>query len=102
MSDEQKLYEYLVSLPKGHLIDDHAARVIANMWHGGQASAVYAFVSTGTIDRDGMLAELDRELGDVPWHQITPEERENMLALRKYVERHGDRDQVAGWSDIWL
>lgn len=35
-----------------------AARVLASYWHGGQASALYAFSSSGHLDADACIYEL--------------------------------------------
>ncbi len=37
-----------------------AARVLAGHWHGGQASALYAFSSSGYLDADACICELER------------------------------------------
>ncbi len=35
-----------------------AARILASHWHGGQASALYAFASSGHLDADACVYEL--------------------------------------------
>lgn len=69
-------------------ITDGQARRIAADWHGGQASAVYALACSGAIAREECLRELR--------HADGPE----VPALVQYIEAHGDRGPVAGWSQL--
>ena len=39
-------------------MDEATARRIAGDWHGGQASALYAFCSSGHFDRDNLVGEI--------------------------------------------
>lgn len=91
MSDQQIYDEAIEAHQSGYPITDGQARVIAAGWHGGQASAMYRFVSTGSIHGD-LVDEIRRDMGlNVP----------ELEALLAYVERVGERGPVADWSDTW-
>ncbi|ETT24270.1 hypothetical protein RAJCM14343_4762 [Rhodococcus aetherivorans] len=77
-------------------ISDAAARVIASQWHGGQASDLYSFVSTGEIS-DGIQIELAREIADAE-----EPDRDHLAALSRYLMNREDTGAVEGWSDLWL
>jgi hypothetical protein len=59
------------------------ARTIASEWHSGQASALYAFSSSGFMDRSDMLREIDRDLKDAHAHHAQDVYR--LRALRAFV-----------------
>jgi hypothetical protein len=42
----------------GRELSDGEAATVASYWHNGQASAFYAFASSGHYDRDALLREL--------------------------------------------
>lgn len=82
-----------------HEISDACARVIAAMYHGGQSSVGYAFVSTGAIP----------ETADDLWHDLWPtspvsgsDEFMMLGALGSYAINRSDRGPVEGWSRLWL
>lgn len=47
---------------EGRLIDEDTARRIASLLHTGQASAYYAFASSGHIDRERLAHEIQYDL----------------------------------------
>jgi hypothetical protein len=71
------------------------AKVIANAWHGGQSSALYAFTSTGAI-----LPTADDEIAAQLHHTTNAQNRAELEALAFYVRDHGERGKVHGWSDL--
>ncbi len=81
-------------------ISDACARMIAAMWHGGQASDGYAFASSGAIsDPDDVY----RSLFGVATYAALPAE-EKILAdmMGTYLIRAGRRGPVSGWSRLWI
>lgn len=51
------------------LLSNHAARAIAYDWHGGQASGLYSFASTGRttdVGIDHAIREVRYELAHLP------------------------------------
>jgi hypothetical protein len=79
-------------------IDDATARMIAANIHGGQRSALYAFTSTGIVDRISLNHELmtqyhyDHTDGDlVIWH----------MALDQYIAARVHEGPVEGWGRLW-
>jgi hypothetical protein len=78
------------------LLDSHLhARIIANAWHGGQSSDLYALTSSGAI-RDTCAEEIKRAL-DVDQNH---EDADELRALLSYVEHCGPRPPQAGWSGL--
>lgn len=77
-------------------ITDAAARVIASQWHGGQASDLYSFVSTGAIS-DGVQIELARAIAEAD-----EDDRDRLAALSRYLMNREDTGAVDGWHDLWL
>ena len=73
------------------VIDDLTARVIANAWHGGAASALYALASTGAILPTTAYV-IRRELEQSPLPELA--------ALLGYVRRYGERGPVEGWGNL--
>lgn len=72
------------------MIGYEQARGIAAQWHGGQATALYAFASTGTIQRR-VLREIDDNL------QGTESARavKDLRALAEYCRTVlGEHDEV--------
>ena len=77
------------------VIPDATARAIASQYHGGQATALYAFTSTGAITTD-LLTEVYAELGDAT-------NRTHLRALTDYIIDYGStRGPVPGWSRLWV
>ena len=59
MSDLDRIYAACVNAQNASReIDDDIARLICSQWHDGQASAMYAFASSGHFDRAALLEEL--------------------------------------------
>jgi len=79
-------------------IPDVAARMIASQFHGGQSSALFALASSGAIDLEGIRYEYTV----IYAHPGTPEDDKRKLDhLGMYVVENGNRDPVAGWSELW-
>lgn len=84
-----------------HIISDAAARMIASQLHGGQASALYSFTSTGAVSME-VIEEVDREIRDESHSDEVREwadELQQYLIRRHYTEQ---TDAVEGWSKLWL
>lgn len=82
-------------------ISDGCARVIASWFHGGQASAGYAFTSTGAITTEDP-SDLWRELGGREYADQRPWMRAVLDCLGTYLLNRADRGPVAGWSNLWV
>lgn len=81
-------------------ITDACARVIASMYHSGQASLGYSFASTGTIGEDS--TPLWRELFD-DYKGMSVDEKLLADMLGTYlVNADHPRGPVEGWSGLWL
>jgi len=89
MSDENIIAEAVHSYQMGNTITDLQAKVIANAWHGGQSSDMYALTSTGTIRTD-----FDPGFGD---NRLDEPE---IMALMHYVHTLGPRGPVNNWSNL--
>lgn len=96
MSDQDIINTAIAEWQAGHPISDGQARVIAAGWHGGQASPLYSFASTGAI-RPSVLSEVERERD----HAAGTEYTEELDALLGYLQRVGNREPVRGWSAVW-
>ncbi len=89
-------------------ISDAAARVIASMYHGGQASLGYAFASTGridlTVDYPGSAIYADLFSGDSDYSRLTTDARllADMLGTYLQARVRARRAEVPGWSGLWL
>lgn len=81
-------------------VSDSGARVIASQWHGGQASDLYSFASTGYIG-ESLLDEIRREIQTAA-EQGLSDSVAHLIALEQYVEGRGDTGEVAQWSQLWL
>lgn len=84
-----------------HVISDAAARMIASQLHGGQGSALYAFVSTGAFSVEA-VEEADREFRN---ESHSDEVREWADELQQYLIRRdmdGRLDPVENWHKLWL
>lgn len=82
-------------------ISDACARTIASMYHNGQASIGYSFVSTGEI-RDASALWSDLTDNGHAYNVGTEEEKRALDMLGAYFVSKGRRSQVAGWSDMWV
>ena len=87
------------------MISDLEARKIASEWHSGQTSALYALSSTGAIldhvDTANELTDLAREESNRPTDQRNdPASFTNLINLRTYVRRHGNRGPQDHWSNL--
>lgn len=103
MNDEEKaILACEAAQAEGREIDDATARVIASLYHNGQASLGYSFASTGAIPED--TSDLWRDLfGDVyneSW--MGPKQRLMADMLGTYLINRADKGPVDGWSKIWL
>jgi hypothetical protein len=80
------------------VIDDTTARMTAAQMHGGMVTKMYSLASSGAIDSEGLDGEISRDLDD----EHMPEDGKRWLGyLALYVQEHGDRGPVAGWSRLW-
>ena len=87
-------------------IDHSAARVIAAMYHEGQASSTYAFSSTGFISakEDEWTYLIRRYLASID-DDASDEEIMVITNLVQYIlKRVQDKlfGSIPGWSDLWL
>ena len=77
------------------MITDRQAQRIADQWHNGQESALYALSSSGAIPNIELIRyEIDIELRDG-----TDEDRSALEELAEYVNAHGPRPAVPGWYE---
>jgi hypothetical protein len=77
-------------------VADDIARKIAAQLHGGQATALYSFASTGAIQdyerlRDELVADYERQPEQV---------REWIDCLGTYALHTGERGPVEGWAGL--
>lgn len=91
----ERVARYHLYPPDGS-ISHGQARVIASEWHGGQASPLYALASSGAVDLDRVVTEVDMCLA-----AADSAEDMRLRALRRYVRTCGSRGPVRGWSDLW-
>jgi hypothetical protein len=82
----------------GREIDDATARVIGSMYHEGQSTVSYAFVSTGAIID---VTDLYREMFPNT-EAMSADERLLASMFGTYTHTRPDRRGVAGWSTLWL
>lgn len=99
--DELISAELNEALTDGREISDAAARMIASQLHGGQASALYSFASTGYIDIERLPGELMACYREVDL-EANPELEGMISALGTYVIDRPHRGAVEGWSKLWL
>lgn len=96
MSEESLILHGLeMADAEGREIDDLTARVIASQWHGGQASALYAFASSGAITHADVWGEV---AGD--YASASAFDRRALDCLGTYLLHAGQRGPVRGWSDL--
>jgi hypothetical protein len=86
------------------MIDHGQARRIASEWHGGGGTALYAFVSTGTVSAD-MRAEVraDLETTHAPESRqhYTEADRRELRALSVYARIYDGQHMPQGWANVW-
>lgn len=90
------------------IISDGKARRIAAEWHGGQTSGLCSFATTGAIG-GLVIGEVDAEIDHLEAHpnrslDFAAEYAANLAdltALAAYLEHHGERTPVPGWSSVW-
>lgn len=87
---------------EGARITHLQARVIANAWHGGQGTALYAFASSGAIISDANYPEYTPLLDEISAEQAVQDGTHwrELDALRAYVAHHGPRGAQPGWSEL--
>lgn len=95
-TDEERIKLAIAEAGENGTIDATTARIIASRYHGGQASALYSFQSTGRIDPCGLGPELDRNVFEF---YEDPEAMDEINALLKYFVETGAREVVDGWHD---
>ena len=93
-SDEERIKLAIAEAGEEGTIDATTARIIASQYHGGQASSLYSFASTGRIDPGGLGNELDQNVFE--FHE-DPEALDELTALLKYFVESGEREVVEGW-----
>jgi len=82
-----------------HIISTAKARRIASEWHGGQASALYAFASTGTViagflgecrqaEKDAIKSKQSNAIESIGYWEA--------IALAAFAEYHFD----GAWADL--
>lgn len=97
------------------MITDLEARKIASEWHGGQASALYAFASTGAINAarpdhdiytevraciEGCKPTIRDTEQPIDERRATFREFNKLQQLEVYLDRAGTRGPQPGWSDL--
>ena len=60
------------------------ARFIASEWHGGQWSALYSFSSTGSVENDDTIREIDKCIQNFP-EGVSDVQLDLLHALRHYI-----------------
>ncbi|UKD53665.1 hypothetical protein L3Q65_38130 [Amycolatopsis sp. FU40] len=103
MSDMDLVHGHIVDMWKQpqttNIVSDACARVIASLYHNGQASPGYSFVSTGAIPEDPLAVwdDLFSNLWELP-----TQERIFAMYLYVYLIAIGQRAPVEGWANLWL
>jgi hypothetical protein len=77
------------------MLTDLEARKIADAWHGGQASPLYALTSTGAL-----VKGVHAEISDCALLTDDPDGWDELGMLLTYVKAHYPRGPVDGWSDL--
>jgi antirestriction protein len=77
-------------------VDDAVARCIAGQLHGGQASALYSFVTTGSLEHERLDDELARLYRDP-----NPRVAEWASVLGIYALHREHKGPVDGWATLW-
>jgi len=91
----------------GREISDSCARVIASMYHDGQASESYAFTSTGVILSDDLWREFfpTYSTPNAGYAALSADERLLADMMGTYLGNRriaGNAGPVNGWSTLWL
>lgn len=79
------------------IVDDRTARIIASQFHSGQSSDLYAFASSGCIDKEELAAELFACIMEVDPNDEAANAALEALCL--YILETEDRDAVPGWAE---
>jgi len=89
------------------MITDTEARRIADQWHGGGGTALYAFASTGAIDTaradHSIWLEITNTLNDIEnagEYADADRHVNELFELRNYIMHHETRGPVPGWADL--
>lgn len=107
MGDMEKAVEACrTAQSRGVEISDACARVIASMYHGGQASDSYALASSGYVhDSETTTGDLCRELFGDYW-KLSEDEQLLYDMMGTYLlerDRNGRvSEAIPGWSELWL
>lgn len=81
-------------------LDAFTAREIASDWHSGQFTAMYAFASSGHLDKASLESEIGHELRDPHTLQvIEPPKIERLRALLAFVTDPATPDDGDVWGD---
>lgn len=84
----------------GQEIPDAVARVIASLYHEGQASVSYSFASTGAIPETA--DDLWREMWPSGYDGLSDDEKVLFGMFGTYALNRADRGPVPGWSRLWI
>lgn len=102
MGDMEKIMAMVDAREGKREISDACARVIASLYHNGQASMSYAFASTGVITN---ATALFREMFP-DYDALSDDEKRMCSMLGTYIIRasdaNGTRPAVKGWPGMWL
>lgn len=84
-------------------ITEHLARLIASQVHGGQWTAMYFLASTGTVERETLLAEIAEDREEF---EDDPQVTSWLSALTGYIEqRHFEQVRLipplSWFRDYW-
>lgn len=93
MSEIERVDAWLAT---GEPLDDTTARIIAGWHHGGQASALYSFVSTGNVTTKAI-----EEIAKTIWVQREqePTDLPALFALNTYFLKHRDQGPQPDWNE---
>lgn len=84
------------------VMTDATARVIASQLHGGQASDLYVFASTGYI-RDTLMREIEHLAEEFDEYDPSQRRIAHLAAyLAQRISQPRGRQPVKGWSELWL
>lgn len=84
------------------VMTDATARVIASQLHGGQASDLYTFASTGYI-RDTLMREIEHLAQEFDEYDPSQRRIAHLAAyLAQRISQPRGRQPVKGWSELWL
>lgn len=82
-------------------ISNACARTIASMWHSGQNSVSYSFVSRGAVpDYAGRL--LNDMFTEAARSLLTGDDKLLAEAFRRYLHGKEGRPAVQNWHTLWV